>query len=166
MNSVQSIVGRATDLDLDGILELQAANQIGRGGALSASFSRSRLTAMMREMPVIVARQGRLVTGFLLTATREMNRDLPVVQVMWAAYEGAPNAYVYGPVCISIEERGQGLARAMFDMLRTFEPGREGVLFIRRDNQISLKAHFEMGMVEVAEFRFNGFEFAVFSYIG
>jgi hypothetical protein len=81
----QPIVGKVTDADLDGILELQVANQIERGGALSESLPRSRVATRLRDMPVIITRRGGLVTGFLLTTTREMNADLPIVRAMWAA---------------------------------------------------------------------------------
>jgi hypothetical protein len=36
-------IGRAAETDLDGILELQAANQSERGGMLLASLSRTRV---------------------------------------------------------------------------------------------------------------------------
>jgi len=54
----------------------------------------------------------------------------------------------------------------MFKELRALEPGREGILFIRGGNAASLRAHARMGMREAAKFHFNGFDFAVFSYIG
>ena len=54
----------------------------------------------------------------------------------------------------------------MFDELKRLLPAREGILFIRRDNQASLRAHSKMGMDEVAEFEFEGKKLAVFSYIG
>ena len=38
-------IGQASEADLDGILDLQAANQPERGGALSASLPRSRIAA-------------------------------------------------------------------------------------------------------------------------
>ena len=50
-------IGRATEADLDGILELQAANQPERGGMLSANLSRSRVAELMLGMPLIVARR-------------------------------------------------------------------------------------------------------------
>jgi predicted GNAT superfamily acetyltransferase len=159
-------IGKATEVDLDGILELQAANQTDSGGTLSASLPRSRVAAMMQTMPLIVARRDGHVTGFLMTTTRAMNGDLPIVQAMFAAYHGTADAYVYGPICVSTEERGKGLAQAMFMELRRLEPGREGVLFIRRDNEASLRAHARMDMREVAGFQFKGFDFAVFSYRG
>jgi predicted GNAT superfamily acetyltransferase len=156
---------RATEIDLDGILELQAANQPERGGALSASLPRSRIATMMRAMPLIVARCGGHITGFLMTSTREMNADVPIIRAMLAAYPGAPDAYVYGPICVSAEERGKGLAQAMLAELQRLVPGREGILFIRRDNSVSLRAHAKMGMHEVAGFAFNGNDYVALSYV-
>jgi len=45
-------------------------------------------------------------------------------------------------------------------------PGREGILFIRRDNASSLRAHAKMGLREVAEFTYAGAAHAVLSYSG
>ena len=157
---------RATEGDLDGIIQLQAANRPERGGTLSAWLPRSRILEMMRGMPLIVARCGDGITGFLMTSTREMNADVPIISAMLAAHRGAADAYVYGPICVSAEERGRGLAQAMFVELQRLLPGREGVLFIRRDNPASLRAHAKMGMHEVANFVFDGDEYAVFSYVG
>lgn len=166
MTAIEMDVGNATAVDLEGILALQEANQVARGGTLSATLPRARITAMMDVMPLIVAHRNGFVTGFLMTTTREMNADLPIVQAMFAAYYGTADAYIYGPICVGAEERGKRLAQAMFAELRRLQPGREGILFIRRDNEASLRAHVRMGMREVAEFHFNGFDFAVFSYIG
>lgn len=166
MTKSKTDIGRASEADLDGIVELQAANQPERGGTLSASLPRSRIAEMMREMPLIVARCGDRITGFLMTSTRAMNTDVPIISAMLAAYPGTPDAYVYGPVCVSAEERGKGLAQAMFSELRRLAPAREGILFIRRDNSASLRAHAKMGMREVASFVFGGNEFAVLSYLG
>lgn len=159
-------VSRADIADMDGILELQAANQTARGGALAASLTGERLAKMMQDMPLIVARRDGRITGFLLTTSREVNADIPIVKAMFNAYHGAPDAYVYGPICVGEQERGKGLAQIMFAELRRLEPGREGVLFIRNDNEASLRAHLKMGMKKVASFEFNSFAYAVFCYIG
>ena len=159
-------IRRATENDLDGIMALQAANQPERGGTLSASLPRSRIIAMMRAMPLIVARCSGRITGFLMTSTREMNADVPIIRAMLAAYPGATDAYVYGPICVSAEERGKGLAQAMFAEVQRLLPGREGILFIRRDNPASLRAHARMGMHEVAGFVFNGNDYVALSYVG
>lgn len=159
-------IGKATEADLDGILALQEANQADRGGALAGSLPRSRIAQMMKGMPIIVARRGGRVIGFLMASARATNADVPIIQAMLAAYPGAVDAYVYGPICVEQQARGTGLAQRMFAELRRLEPGREGILFIRRDNQPSLRAHARMGMREVAGFEFKGFDFAVFSYVG
>jgi predicted GNAT superfamily acetyltransferase len=159
-------IEKATDADLDGILDLQAANQIDRGGSLSASLPRSQVAAMLQAMPLIVTRDSDPVEGFLMTSSRAMDADIPIVQTMFAAYQGSPDAYIYGPVCVGENMRGKGLAQAMFEKLRAFEPGREGILFVRSDNEASLRAHAKMGMRDVAAFKHDGLDFVVFSYIG
>lgn len=166
MTHYETVVKKARKKDLDGILALQAENQMDRGGSLSASLPRARLKMMLADMPIIVARHGDRVTGFLMATSREMNADLPIVKAMFDAYQGAPDAYVYGPICVGAQERGKGLAQRMFDKLRTLEPGREGVLFIRSDNAASIRAHEKMNMERVADFQFNDFQYAVFSYFG
>lgn len=49
-----------------------------------------------------------------MTTSRAMNADIPVVQAMFAAYQGSPDAYIYGPICVGEDERGKGLAQSMF----------------------------------------------------
>jgi hypothetical protein len=58
------------------------------------------------------------------------------------------------------------MAQAMFAELQRALPGREGILFIRRDNPASLRAHAKMGMHEVAEFAFSGIDYAILAYVG
>jgi predicted GNAT superfamily acetyltransferase len=159
-------IGRATEADLDGILELQAANQPERGGMLSANLSRSRVADMLRGMPLIVARRSGRIVAYLMNSTREINDDIPIIRAMLDAYPGTADSYVYGPICVKEEERGKGLAQAMFAEIRRLERGREGILFIRRDNPASLRAHAKMGMREVADFVFGANDYVVFSYVG
>jgi len=157
----------ARESDLDGVLELQAANQMSNGGKLSASFSRSQLQLMMNEMPLLVARRADNVVGFLICSTREMVGDIPIILATLDSYPTrARDAYVYGPVCIDVKERGQGLAQLLFEELRRVLPGREGVLFIRRDNEASIRSHRKMGMREVSRFSYGGIEHVVLSYVG
>ena len=157
----------ATAEDIDGILELQERNQPERGGTLSARLPREWLEAAVADMPVIVVRKEGRVVGYLISATREAYAGVRVVAAMPRAYPGAaPDAYVYGPVCVAEEARGRGLAAAMFAALRARLPGREGVLFIRRDNAASLRAHEKMGMRKVAAFTHGGAEMAVLAYVG
>jgi L-amino acid N-acyltransferase YncA len=156
----------ATKDDIDGVLDLQERNLSPRGGTLSARFPRVWFEAAIAVLPVIVARRDGRVVGYLVSSPLTVHTDVPVVQAMLRAYRGASDAYVYGPICVDEAERGRGLAGAMFAALRARLPGREGILFIRRDNVASLRAHARMGMREVAEFTHGDAEFAVLSYVG
>lgn len=166
MDTGETHIGRATEADLDGIVELQATNQADRGGTLSASMPRATIARMLRDMPLVVARRGGRIVGFLMTGSREITAEVPIIQAMLATYPGAPDAYVYGPICIAADARGQGLAQAMFAELRRLAPGREGILFIRRGNLASRRAHEKMGMREVEGFGFGGHAFSVVAYMG
>lgn len=166
MNGNQPQIDRAEARDAAGILALMAANQPERGGLLSVSLPRDTLLSMLQAQPCVVARQADKVVGFLLTGTRTMSKRVPVVQAMFAAYTGTPDAYVYGPVCVAEELRGQGTARAMFTHLCQLLPQREGILFVRNDNAASLQAHRRMGMRVVGAFEFNNTQHTVFAYRG
>ena len=168
MTTIPNIeIAIASERDLDGVLELQAANQMSNGGNLSASLSRSQLQLIMNEMPLLVARRAGNVVGFLVCSTAELVGHIPIILAMLDSYPArARDAYVYGPVCIDAAERGKGLAQLLFAELRRLLPGREGVLFIRRDNEASIKSHRKMGMREVSSFSYGGVEHIVLSYVG
>ena len=156
----------AFEADVTGILDLQRENLPDRGGALSVEFSRDWFTRAIADMPVIVARRQGSVVGFLVSSPFSAHADVPIVQVMRGAYAGPDDAYVYGPICVARSERGRGLAGRLFAALRRELPGREGVLFIRRDNPASLNAHARMGMREVAEFIHGDAVHVVLAYVG
>ena len=89
---------------------------------------------------------------------------VPVVEAMLRVHPGGKGAYIYGPICVARSERGYGLAARLFAALRMQLPGREGVLFIRRDNAASLRAHLRMGMQQVGEFTHCDVVHAVLAY--
>jgi L-amino acid N-acyltransferase YncA len=164
MQDVQ--IGKLRTSDIDGVLALQEANQAERGGTLSAQMPRAFFAAALDGMPVIVARRAGRVVGFLVSSPKHPPPEAPVMRAMLRAWPGAGDAYAYGPICVAAEERGRGLAAAMFAALRTLLPGREGVLFIRSDNTASLRAHAKMGMRQVASFQHAGAEMLVLTYVG
>ena len=163
---IQPEITRATRDDIDGILVLQEENQPERNGMLSARLSRDWFEAALSDMPIIVARREGRIVGYLVSASRSAVADVPVIAAMLSAYPGAAGSYVYGPTCVAASERGNGIAAAMFGLLRALQPGKEGILFIRNDNGPSLGAHRRMGMRQVAGFTHDGADFSVFAYIG
>lgn len=167
MNSARLIIRKAEPADIAGIVELQKANQQARGGSLSGELPAARIAEMLEDMPQVVAMQGDEVVGFLLTTSQAVNRRHPVMVVektLEAFPAMEPDAYIYGPICVSARQRGQGLAQRLFEALLQYAPDRQGVLFIRDDNPASLQAHRKMGMSAVAQFHFNDALFHVFAY--
>src|SRR5579883_896289 len=72
MNAGDDIaITTATACDLDGILALQEANQPERGGTLSAQLSRKQLDSMLADLPLLIARRGAAVVGYLLAASAD-----------------------------------------------------------------------------------------------
>jgi len=159
-------IARATHHDIDGILALQEENLPEHGGLLSARLPRGWFETALDDMPVIVARRAGRVVGYLVSASRDTVAGVPVIAAMLRAYPGAADGYVYGPVCVAANERGRSLAAAMFAALRALLPGREGILFIRTDNEASLRGHARMGMRQVACFEHDGVRFAALAYSG
>ena len=69
---------------------------------------REWLEAAVADMPVIVARRNGRVVGHLISASREACAGVPMAEAMLRAYPGAaPDAYVYGPICVAEEARGR-----------------------------------------------------------
>ncbi|WFR77647.1 hypothetical protein P9875_18160 [Janthinobacterium rivuli] len=164
-SSTSYFVNLAQATDIDAITALLQANSPSHGGSLTGEFSRDKVAGMADgASPVIVARRmaDGPVVGVLFSAA-PATAQAPVVLAMLAAYAGSDNAYVYGPVCIAESERGQGLLALLYAAMREQHGGAEAVLFIRRDNIGSLRAHERLGMREVAAFVFDGVQFAVYS---
>jgi predicted GNAT superfamily acetyltransferase len=157
-------IGLATKADIAGILELQDANQLDRGGLLSVGFPRQWFEARLSDTPVIVARRDGRIVAYLISSSIEAQASAPIVQAMLKAYPHSPSAYIYGPVCVADEERGHGLASALFADLLARVPDRECFTFIRADNAASLRAHAKMGMRTVATFTLGDVDYVVVAY--
>jgi predicted GNAT superfamily acetyltransferase len=159
-------ISLATPDDIAGILALQERNLRKNGGVLSVPLSAEWLQAGVTGMPIVVARRGRQVVGYVVSSPLDQQSADPILEAMLRAYPGAPGAYVYGPICVAESERGRGLARALFETLRAQLPGREGFTFIRADNALSRRVHAAMGMREAASFTVAGTDYVVVAYTG
>ena len=156
----------ATPDDVAGIFALQERNLHKNGGVLSVPLSREWLESALSKMPILIARSGGQVVGYIVSSSLADQSDDPILNEMLRVYPGAPGAYVYGPICVAQSERGKGLAHAMFAALRARLPGREGFTFIRADNAVSRKFHASMGMREAATFSVAGVDYVVVAYVG
>jgi ribosomal-protein-alanine N-acetyltransferase len=159
------VITRATPAHVNAILKLAEENSPERGGGLTGHLRREAVMQTIQAIPSVVAIEQEQLIGFLL-AWEKSPSNPPHIQAMLDAYSGSETSYVYGPICVAAEARGRGVAERMFSELRLLLPGREGILFIKKNNQPSLRAHLKMGMREVVGYTHNGTEFLVFAYKG
>jgi len=154
----------ATSSDAESISALLTANTGDRGGMLLGQWPRDAIEKRISsgQSIVIATDKAERLLGALLTSERGFD-EAPPVQAMLKAWPGRPDAYVYGTVCVSQDARGLGVLPALYAKLEATFPGREAILFIRKDNQRSLKAHLRLGMREVARYDFAGAAFIVLS---
>jgi L-amino acid N-acyltransferase YncA len=166
MTGADCDIGPATRDDIAGILDLQDRNQIARGGALSVALSWEWFEASLADMPIVVARRGGKVVGYAVSSSLAANAKVPQVQAALRVYRPAPDAYIYGPICVDESERGCGLGPRLFAALTARLAGREAVTFIRSDNAPSRGVHAKMGLREVAETVHDGIPIVVLTYQG
>ncbi|HEY4293408.1 RloB domain-containing protein [Luteibacter sp.] len=153
----------ATTADAGEISVLLQANAPSRGGSLTGEFPAGKVEQMiLGGMPVVIARREGRVVGVLFSAAIDAPAP-PSVRAMLTAWPGGPESYVYGPVCIAGTERGRGLLPQLYAVLQEQLPNRDAILFIRRDNAASIRAHERLGMREVAGFILDRIDYAVFS---
>ena len=82
-----------------------------------------------------------------------------------AARALAEHALRIAGMFIDRRERGLGIAKKLFTRLKAELPGREGILFIRRDNAASLRVHQDkLGMVPREDYDVNGAGYTVLSH--
>lgn len=166
MTTGDAEIGCATAGDIAGILELQECNLHKNGGALSVPMARGWLETAIDRMPIVVARRGGQIVGYVVSSSLDDQSGDPILDGMLQAYPGSPGCYIYGPICVAQSERGKGVARAMFQALRAQLPGREGFTFIRADNEVSRKVHAGMDMREAATFTVADAAYVVVAYVG
>lgn len=155
-------IGLAGPADVGELQWLLESNAPSHGGTLTGEFPREKVERWVASgMPVVVARDVSGIAGVLFSAER--SDASPVVAAMLRAWPGHSLAYVYGPVCIAARARGRRLPERLYAELRRLLPGREALLFIRRDNLASLRAHARLGMLQVAAFEHDETSYVVLS---
>lgn len=144
-----------TPQNVTAVAALLQANESGTG-ALTGKFPDEKVGGMLDQpSPVISAWEGDRLLGVLFTAEATAAAGVPVLAAMRQAWPGNASDYLYGPVCIAEEARGQGLLRKLYDNARLHLPGRAAVLFIADSNGVSRSAHERLGMHAVASFEWT-----------
>jgi predicted GNAT superfamily acetyltransferase len=160
------LITPAQPADFDAIVALLQKNAAGNGGALNGNYPPERVANMLDRATAytLVAKREGTVVGILFSALSAKHSP-PVVSAMLDAWTPGRECWLYGPVCIAANERGQGLLRPLYAAMRDHYGSKAPVLFIQSNNILSLRAHQHLGMQEVAQFDYGGANFRVLTEV-
>src|SRR5215470_10315319 len=101
MDHSDIVIEVATRDDLPGILDLQERNLTEHGGSLSVRWSAEWFQTAVGEMPIIVARSGERVVGYLVSTPQSAQAQNPIIQAMLAAYRPSAELLSMGQFALS-----------------------------------------------------------------
>jgi hypothetical protein len=174
MTQPQILYRKATPADFEGILLLQHQNLLTTlqgedlsQGFLSMEFTREQLHKVNSELGIFVAIQDKTVIGYLMAETAEFAVGSPLISNMLKRLKNVVFDditfsccfFVYGPVCIDRQSRGQGILEGLFGIMKeTLSADYDvGIAFVSQKNPRSLQAHTtKLGMRVIDEFEFGG----------
>ena len=176
-------IRQATAADYPQILQLQYANtpeqltaEQKHQGFIVSQMDEKQLDAVNRGLGVLLADDAGRVAGFVcLHAVDHQPRpgivDTMLAQLPLAQLDGRRlsdlRIFLYGPVCLATDYRGQGLLQRLFDAVkqRTAAEFDAGVAFVNDNNPHSLTAHvLGLGMQDVLTFRHGGEDFHLLAF--
>jgi hypothetical protein len=181
MTSIQ--YRKAVPADIEGILRLQHENLLSLlpeeerpQGFLSIEFTREQIRTVNDDLGIFVAVQGKTVMGYLMAESVEFAVQSPLIAFMLkrlkdVCLEARPissfSLFIYGPVCIDKEARGQGVLEGLFRVMReSLKNNYEvAIAFVSNRNPRSLHAHTaKLGMSVVDEFEFKGEKYKTLAF--
>lgn len=173
----------ATPDDYTGIVELATANleqnlptELRQQGFLSAAFSQQQIAAMAQDLGIVIAHEPGRVVGFACASRLHPGAGPAIVDTMLGEFDrlsflGRPlsswQAFLYGPVCIAADCRGQGLLRKLYQGIQSALCDRfdAGVAFVAASNLRSLHAHVEgLGMHDLGVFTHQGRDYHALAF--
>jgi hypothetical protein len=173
----------ATTADITGIQALQAANLVtnlsaadrASNGFVTTPFSPAQIQTLIDQRGVFVigpVAAADAIAGYAMAGSWEFFCQWPIFEEMVYRFgrfqfQGQTltleNSFQYGPVCIELALRGQGILPVLFGQVRSEMATRYpiGYTFINQANPRSLAAHSrKLGLEIVDEFEFSGSTFS------
>ena len=148
-----------------------------KNGFVTTLFTPEQLTELIeKEDGISIACDGDKVVAYAMAGSWQFWSKWPLFQFMIAdlpntTYLGqtlsTENSYQYGPVCIDMAYRGQGVLEALFAHSTRQMSKRYPILitFINHLNPRSFKAHTEkVGLEVIKSFVFNGNNYYAIGY--
>lgn len=170
------IYRNATITDIPNIEELQKRYHVSfiheeekKNGFVTTLFTREQLAELIeQEDGISLACDGEKVVGYAMAGSwsfwskwplfQHMIADLPNTEYLGQTLS-TENSYQYGPVCIDMDYRGQGVLQDLFTHSTRQMSRRYPILitFINHVNTRSFAAHTKkVGLDVIKDFTFNG----------
>ena len=165
----------ATENDIEGILSLQErylfANMTEAdkvNGFVTTPFTVQQIKTLIDDSSAfVVTLPSDEVIGYTYAGTWDFFSQWAIFPYMVSrlpqlSYEGhqltPQNTFQYGPICIDLAHRGNGIFQDLFETMRTAMSHRfpVGITFINKINERSYRAHTQkLEMSVIDEFGFN-----------
>lgn len=176
-------IKQARQADYSSILRLQNANQLEqlskeekKQGFVTSNFTLETLDAINKALGILIAVSDDEVAGFVCMTPPEKLPDHPVIQAMFKTFPqqqfngkslSQQRIFIYGPVCIDKNRRGQGILKKLFAGVKNFVQLHydAGVAFINENNPHSLSAHVQgLKMTTLAPFDCDGERYQLIAF--
>ena len=169
------ICRQGTENDLAGVLQLQSKNLAAnlteeekKQGFVTTPFTEAQILQIIREEGgLFVAAKKDVVIGYIFAGSWQYFSQWEIFNYMVTRFPqlrfnnqtfDAASTFQYGPVCLDINHRGQGLFNELFEQMRLVfrESYPISITFINQVNAISTAAHTrKLGWQIIDEFTFN-----------
>ncbi len=169
--------------DIPGVLALQEKNLFAnlseeerKAGFVTTPFTIPQLETIITAKGLFVAEDKDEIIAYIFAGTWEYFFQWAIFPFMASrlpelSFNGQSittnNSFQYGPVCIALEYRGQGLFQKLFEEMRStwLSDYSISITFINQVNDRSTKAHTQkLGWEIIDEFDFNGGQYFGLAY--
>jgi len=168
-------IRKATQIDIPGILSLQSANLYNNlsieereKGFVTTPFTVALIEEIISQGGLFIAIDEEKIVSYVFAGSWEYFSYWDIFKYMIKRFPNlkyqeqnitTENSFQYGPICIDINYRGQGLINQIFEEMRLNfkEKYPISLTFINAVNIPSTKAHTEkLGWKIIDRFEFNG----------
>lgn len=132
--------------DCDAVAALLQRNAQSNGGGLFGEYPKAKVLHMLQSsLNVVVALQDDRLAGVAFSFRPDTDHLPAIARYIFSdSPDLADGRWLYGPVCISGDERGRGILRMLCDELCGLNTG-SPLAFINVENIASIKAHSKIG---------------------
>lgn len=170
----------ATISDVPAVLALQNQylvsnlnNEQKKGGFVTTPFTVEQLTDVINQQGLFLGKKNGATVAYCFAASWQYFSAWPIFEHMISLFPkwlfenqeiNVDNSFQYGPICIDVPYRGQGLINELVEFMRINMVKRYpiAVTFINKINARSYKAHTQkLDWKVIAEFDFSNNQYYV-----